>query len=255
MQKDQLDLMKETDQNCDLDSKDFDNNKECDFDKCRLRKNSSSCEDTKEFESLKLYDSHIPDHLRPKGLATNSSDYEGDNSDQEESKHKERFTGFGLVGAKKKDELPNTTENPYELSRRPVPPVYKKPESRGPLTEEERQKRLKEMAKNAEWRQEIRKSNIKVASMKEDEEAAEDLSGKAPSFLRSQINTAAADLTVEQRLQRFQGDSMRLSFNDVHKEGGNLQSKAETTRESPKTLVDDECEKMNQTQEVPGLAQ
>ncbi|KAJ1373782.1 hypothetical protein KIN20_036289 [Parelaphostrongylus tenuis] len=200
MQKDHL--MKEINQDCDLDFKSLNDNEKSEVDKGRLSKNGSPCEDdNKESQPLRLFDTHIPEHLRPKGLATNSDDDEDDISDQEESEHKKRFMGFGLVGAKKKDELPNTAENPYELSRRPVPSVYKKPESHGPLTEEEKQKRLKEMAENAKWRQEVRKSNIKVASMKEDKEAEEDMSDKAPSFLRSQLNTAAADLTVEQRLQ------------------------------------------------------
>ncbi|VDM73095.1 unnamed protein product [Strongylus vulgaris] len=57
------------------------------------------------------------------------------------------------------------------------------------------------MAENAVWRQETRKTNLKRARLADEQEEVEDTHDKAPSFIRSQLNTAAADLTVEQRLQ------------------------------------------------------
>ncbi|KAK6043362.1 hypothetical protein COOONC_19133 [Cooperia oncophora] len=155
----------------------------------------------KEMDKLRTFDSHIPEHLRPKGSATDSEDEIEDQFDREERERKKRFEGFGLVGAKKKDDESGPTENPYELSRKPALPVYQKSERRRPLTEEEKQAKLREMAENAAWRQATRKSNLKRAQLAEEKEDEEDMKDKAPSFIRSQLNSAANDLTVEQRLQ------------------------------------------------------
>ncbi|KJH51367.1 hypothetical protein DICVIV_02486 [Dictyocaulus viviparus] len=171
-------------------------------DKSCLGEGNSSSGSVEEPGTLKLYDSHIPKHLRPEGLAVDYTEEEvEDEFDKMEKKRMERFMGYGLVGAKKQDGHSSAVENPYELSKRPVLPAYKKPKSRGPLTEEEKQKKLKEMEENAAWRKEIRKSNIKIASLIDDKEAAEDMTCKAPSFIRNQLSSAASDLTVEQRLQ------------------------------------------------------
>ncbi|KAK6055291.1 hypothetical protein COOONC_07203 [Cooperia oncophora] len=58
------------------------------------------------------------------GSATGSEDEIEDQFDREERERKKRFEGFGLVGAKKKDDESGPTENPYELSRKPALPVY-----------------------------------------------------------------------------------------------------------------------------------
>ncbi|PIO53413.1 hypothetical protein TELCIR_25253 [Teladorsagia circumcincta] len=57
------------------------------------------------------------------------------------------------------------------------------------------------MQKNAAWREAARSSNLKRARLTDEKEEEEDMKDKAPSFIRSQLNSAASDLTVEQRLQ------------------------------------------------------
>ncbi|EPB72211.1 hypothetical protein ANCCEY_08700 [Ancylostoma ceylanicum] len=164
-----------------------------------IRKSSSQKE-----KRVRAFDSHIPEHLRPKGSGGENSEEEEieDRFDREERERKKRFEGFGLVGVKKKsDDAGVSSENPYELSRKPTLPVYKKPERHRPLTEEEKQEKLREMMQNAAWRQETRNSNLKRARLVDEKEAEEDTNDKAPTFIRSQLNSAASDLTVEQRLQ------------------------------------------------------
>ncbi|PIO69818.1 hypothetical protein TELCIR_08345, partial [Teladorsagia circumcincta] len=166
----------------------------------------SSKETEKEKERLRTFDSHIPEHLRPKvcfcqAAETDSEEDVEDRFDREERERKKRFEGFGLVGVKAKDDEGGPAENPYELSRKPAVPVYKKPEHRRPLTEEEKQAKLREMQKNAAWREAARSSNLKRARLTDEKEEEEDMKDKAPSFIRSQLNSAASDLTVEQRLQ------------------------------------------------------
>ncbi|KIH61214.1 hypothetical protein ANCDUO_08521 [Ancylostoma duodenale] len=159
---------------------------------------------SQEEKRARAFDSHIPEYLRPKGSGAEDSEEEEieDRFDREERERKKRFEGFGLVGVKKKsDDGATSAENPYELSRKPTLPVYKKPERHRPLTEEEKQEKLREMMQNAAWRQETRNSNLKRARLVDEQEAEEDTNDKAPSFIRSQLNSAASDLTVEQRLQ------------------------------------------------------
>uniref|UniRef100_A0A7I4YAR6 Nkap_C domain-containing protein n=1 Tax=Haemonchus contortus TaxID=6289 RepID=A0A7I4YAR6_HAECO len=163
----------------------------------------TSKEERKDSKQIRAFDSHIPEHLRPKNFASDNDDDTEDEFDRREREHKKRFEGFGLVGVKEKEkhEESGPTENPYELSRKPALPVYQKPERRRPLTEEEKQAKLREMSENAAWRQSARNSNLKRAQLADEKEDEEDMRDKAPSFIRSQLNSAASDLTVEHRLQ------------------------------------------------------
>ncbi|VDO38047.1 unnamed protein product [Haemonchus placei] len=163
----------------------------------------TSKEERKDPKQIRAFDSHIPEHLRPKNFASDNDDDTEDEFDRREREHKKRFEGFGLVGVKEKEKHDESgpTENPYELSRKPALPVYQKPERRRPLTEEEKQAKLREMSENAAWRQSTRNSNLKRAKLAEEKEDEEDMRDKAPSFIRSQLNSAASDLTVEHRLQ------------------------------------------------------
>uniref|UniRef100_W6NXH7 Sex determining protein MOG-3 n=1 Tax=Haemonchus contortus TaxID=6289 RepID=W6NXH7_HAECO len=163
----------------------------------------TSKEERKDSKQIRAFDSHIPEHLRPKNFASDNDDDTEDEFDRREREHKKRFEGFGLVGVKEKEKHDESgpTENPYELSRKPALPVYQKPERRRPLTEEEKQAKLREMSENAAWRQSTRNSNLKRAKLAEEKEDEEDMRDKAPSFIRSQLNSAASDLTVEHRLQ------------------------------------------------------
>lgn len=164
-------------------------------------KPGSSKEVRMEADKVRSYDSHIPEHLRPKATSTESDEESEDMFDREERERKKRFEGFGLVGVKKKVDNDTPSENPYELSRKPAVPVYKKSDRRQPLTEEEKQRKLQEMAENAKWRQDTRIQNLKRSHLDEEKEVEQDMNDKAPSFIRSQLNSAANDLTVEQRLQ------------------------------------------------------
>ncbi|KAK6020856.1 hypothetical protein OSTOST_13480 [Ostertagia ostertagi] len=184
-----------------VDVSQADNRKSQESDDHKLGKACSSKETEKEKERMRTFDSHIPEHLRPKAATTDSEEDIEDRFDREERERKKRFEGFGLVGVIRKDEEGGPAENPYELSRKPAVPVYKKPEHRRPLTEEEKQAKLREMAENAAWREAARSSNLKRARLTDEKEEEEDMKDKAPSFIRSQLNSAASDLTVEQRLQ------------------------------------------------------
>ncbi|CAD6188391.1 unnamed protein product [Caenorhabditis auriculariae] len=185
--------------------------KQGDSEKDRHHKRESSSSD-EEPETSRRFDSHIPAHLLSKG--------EDGHSKKEDAEEKPR--NYGLIELKsrtdkekERDEKSEEKSNPYTFARLPGSraarinqPKQEVPEKRK-LTEEEKQRKLREMQANAEWRDETRSRNISKAKKDDEEEDEEAATAKAPSFIRAQINSACDDLSVEKRLQSSKGSVQR----------------------------------------------
>ncbi|VDK48944.1 unnamed protein product [Anisakis simplex] len=164
------------------------------------------------------FDSHIPEHLRPKREYDSSSS--SSESDSVHRKSDKADNGdinhqYGLIDKKRrssdsKDAQGSKASNPYELIRfKPTIEPYKKEERRKLTPEEMEMKRL-EMIRNAEWRNSTRSKNIAKARKNEEEELKDEHS-KPADFIRPMLNDAAASMSVERQL-----NSHRLGLQRSH---------------------------------------
>ncbi|VDK68595.1 unnamed protein product, partial [Onchocerca ochengi] len=125
-------------------------------------------------------DSHIPEHLRPKYSSSSESN---SNEDEDETYKKSRKEKYGLVKTgkqeiRKREEI----DNPYKALPKKQVEAYKRPERRQ-LTEEEMERKRKEMLENANWRDEVRTRNIKKNALRDEEENRRN-EGKTANFIR-----------------------------------------------------------------------
>lgn len=140
------------------------------------------------------------------------------NSDDDEDRPKYKQRAFGLVSADGK---------PIELKRQPVerpkktttPPKSADSKRNKPvrLTDEEKQRKLKEMQRNAEWRDEVREK--KVSKYYEDEKRSSAQEAQREfdrNFLTNELTKAARSETVESRIKSNRNNIQRNSAMDYN---------------------------------------
>uniref|UniRef100_A0A915PSQ8 Pre-mRNA-splicing factor CWC25-like protein n=1 Tax=Setaria digitata TaxID=48799 RepID=A0A915PSQ8_9BILA len=150
-------------------------------------------------------DTHIPEHLRPKYDSTSESD---DSQDESKEAYKKAKTEYGLVKSKEKARSKEEVVSPYKnLPKKHQAEPYKRSERRQ-LTEEEMEKKRTEMLENANWRDEVRKKNIRRNTERDEEESRRN-EGKTANFIRPMLNNAASTMTVEQQLKSHRGGLQR----------------------------------------------
>uniref|UniRef100_A0A0R3QCD9 Pre-mRNA-splicing factor SYF2 n=1 Tax=Brugia timori TaxID=42155 RepID=A0A0R3QCD9_9BILA len=153
-------------------------------------------------------DSHIPAHLRPKYSSSSESDNredEGNEADRKSQKKKYGLVKIGKYEVRKQEEV----DNPYKALPKKQIEIYKKSERRQ-LTEEEMEMKRKEMLQNANWRDEVRTTNIKRNALRDEEENRRN-EGKTANFIRPMLNSAASTMTVEQQLRSHRRELQRTS--------------------------------------------
>ncbi|KAK3742814.1 hypothetical protein RRG08_064213 [Elysia crispata] len=84
---------------------------------------------------------------------------------------------------------------PKPLRRQPSPPRRK-------LTEEEKQQRLEEMMKNAEWREDQRETNVRKYREEDREREKKDNEKQSSGFISSMMFEHASSSSVEDRIRR-----------------------------------------------------
>lgn len=164
----------------------------------------------------------------PPQLTRQRHDSGSSSASSETAQKAKRYAGYGLIHVKERKEAKSASspkrespkkkepEKPSASSKssKPQKPVWK------PLSEEEMEKRRREMMENAKWRDEQRKRNLKRLAHEEEDQAKRDTKqrGEAVDFLRSMVVESTDHDSVEgrvkskiQRLQRS-GGAMESSF-------------------------------------------
>uniref|UniRef100_A0A0N5AGX7 Pre-mRNA-splicing factor CWC25 homolog n=1 Tax=Syphacia muris TaxID=451379 RepID=A0A0N5AGX7_9BILA len=157
-------------------------------------------------EKKRMFDSHIPEHLRPK----NENDSDSSSSDQKSADAemlKQPCKVYGLIEAKSNKKTTNaskasdsqvTTDQRTNNLKQQVQDFSRKPTKRK-LTDEEKEAKLREMTENAKWRDSSRKQALKRANEKEKIE--EEKEKRAPAdFIKPMLNFSGSTITLEKRL-------------------------------------------------------
>lgn len=143
-------------------------------------------------------------------------------SDSDEERKKKRYSGFGLIGGKKKsDPVPENQDKTYKPSNSYGSlPSYKRygtlgrpregtPERKRPLTEKEKEEKRKEMADNAKWRDEQRGKNLEKYSKVEKQDAERDAERHKGNFIQPMLSSMTDSGTVSERIKSKKQSSQR----------------------------------------------
>ncbi|XP_071448045.1 pre-mRNA-splicing factor CWC25 homolog isoform X1 [Hetaerina americana] len=200
--------------------------------KKKRKRSSSSSDDEKDLDRiLAAKYSRLRNHLNNVDVSKLLSDDENEERRKKEKRevsmsHSQESSGssrhrhgdskshstkeYGLLKPAGYDKKPsgkptvNSSDRSHKVSKAPSKPSTNTQQQKGqkrPLSEEEIEKRRREMMDNARWREEQRERNVRHQKEEERKEKESEKQGYDTTFLRKQLSIAASVGTVEGRIK------------------------------------------------------